>query len=112
MIKRTNAGDRRIRIEIQSPTQDTNDWGQPVQSTWTTFARPWAARLNHSGRRFFQAQQTHTEVTEAFNVRYLPGIVPGMRVVAGGVTYEILDVDDREGRHVEIDLLCRGLVNA
>lgn len=109
MIKRTNAGERRQRIEIQASTQGEDSFGTPVEA-WVTFARPWAARLAHSGRVFFQAQQMRAETSEIFNIRYISGVTVQMRVIADGKAYQILDVDDREGRHVELDLHCRAVV--
>ena len=109
MIKATNAGERRHQIEIKQPAEGVDDFGTPCE-IWSTFARPWAAKLNHSGRRFFQAQQMNTEITDVFNIRYMPGITTQMRVVYNGQTYEIIDVDDREGRHMEIDLHCKAVM--
>lgn len=109
MIRRTNSGERRTRIEIQTKVQGVNAFGEPTE-TWGPFAKPWAAKLSHSGRKFFQAQQMRSEVTEVFNIRYLPGITNEMRVIADGLTYQIVDADDREGRHVEIDLHCKAVV--
>ncbi len=113
MIKRTNAGERRHRIEIRAQVQGADAWKTPTE-TPAAFASPWAAKLSHSGRKFFQAQQMRSEVTEVFNIRYIPGITTRMRVVEGPadaeISYEILDVDDREGRHAEIDLYCKAVV--
>lgn len=108
MIKPTNSGERRIRIEIQKCVEGKDAFGTPTK-TWVPLAKAWAAKLSHSGRKFFQAQQMRNEVTEVFNIRYLTGITTEMRVITEGRTYEILDADDREGRHREVDLHCKAV---
>jgi len=109
MIKPTPAGERRDYITIRQPAQGTNDWKQPVD-TWSVFATLWAKRISHSGREFYQAQQRQSEIAEVFNVRYTLGITAHMKIVFGGQVYDIIDVDDLEGRHIEMNLYCQAAV--
>jgi SPP1 family predicted phage head-tail adaptor len=103
-------GARNILIEIRTPTDGVEPiLRQPIH-TWAVFARAWAARVNHSGRVFYQAQQRFAEVSEIFNIPYISGLTPRMQIVAGGHTYQIIDVDDVENRHREINIACKGLV--
>lgn len=109
MIYRTSIGERRHPIQILQPTAGVGAWNNP-ESAWTVFAWVRAALKSHSGREFWRAQQRQSEVTEIFNIRYRAGITRRMRLVHAGQAYEIIDVDDLGGRHIEIDLLCKGLI--
>jgi SPP1 family predicted phage head-tail adaptor len=106
---RTRIGSRNKLIEIRTPTQGTDPISSQPIETCTVFTRAWSAKIAHSGRAFWQAQQRHAEVSEVFNIAYISGVTPRMQVVHAGVTYQIIDVDDLGGR-AEINLACKGLV--
>jgi SPP1 family predicted phage head-tail adaptor len=108
MIK-TPVGERRHFVVILEPISALGEWNNP-QPGWRVFAQARAALKSHTGREFWQAQQRQSEISELFNIRYLAGVTPKMRLVYGGVTYDILDVEDIEGRHVEMNLACRAVV--
>jgi SPP1 family predicted phage head-tail adaptor len=108
MIK-TPVGERRHFVIILEPISALGEWNNP-QPGWRVFARARAALKSHSGREFFAAQQRQSEITDLFNTRYLPGVTQKMRLVYNNVVYDILDVDNIEGRHAEMNLVCKAVV--
>ena len=90
-------GPLRHRIALQqlvagSPQQSAS--GAP-DVAWSTLATVWGSVEPLSGRELVAAQQVNAEVSTWIGIRYLPGIVPTMRVVHpgdGGRVYQILAV--------------------
>jgi len=113
MIKQTPIGERRHPIQILEPVAALGAWNNPEPS-WKVLAWMRAAKKSHTGREFYQAQQRRNDITEIFNVAYTAqsaGITQKMRLVCSGQIYEIIDVDDLEGVHIEIDIVCKGLIS-
>lgn len=106
---KTRTGDRRHSVVLLMPVAAVGAWNNP-EPGWRVFAWTRAALKSHTGREYYQAQQRQSEISELFNIRYLAGVTPKMRLVCGGVTYDILDVEDIEGRHAEMNLACRAVV--
>lgn len=99
----TPIGQRRyfIRIEQPSPSQEMGAWNNP-EPTWSLFATAYAAKLAHSGREFYRAQQRVAEISEVFNVAPIPGLTTRMRIVLDGRYYNIVDIDDSDPREMNI----------
>lgn len=103
------AGQLRHRIVLQQLTTTQNEFGEPVQ-TWTTFATVYAAVEPLRGREFFAAQQITAELSVRIRIRYRSDVKPAWRAVWGAHTYDIQDVIDVDGRHTELQLMCREVV--
>jgi len=73
------------RVTIQAPgtTQDAN--GEPVAG-WTDVATVWAGVVDITGREYVAAGATQASAQTKITIRYMPGIVPAMRVVHGLAT--------------------------
>jgi SPP1 family predicted phage head-tail adaptor len=88
---------------IESPTEITNDIGEPTL-TWSTFATRWIALLPLSGAERVASLQNEGTVTHRVRMRYTPGLKPKMRMQSEGRTFEIDSVVER-GRREEHELL-------
>jgi SPP1 family predicted phage head-tail adaptor len=103
------AGELRSRVALQTATETQDDYGAPVPS-WATTATVWGEVVDLSGREYFAAQQVNAEVSTRIRIRYLAGVVPKMRAVANGRTFDILAVLDPDGRKRELHLMCKEVV--
>lgn len=105
------AGRLRHQITIQqfvagSPQQTGS--GQP-DAAWTAlYTDIWAEWVTLTGRALFAAQEHHAEVKGVWRIRWRDGITAKMRVVHGGLYYNILWVPpyDRAGKQAQLDLEC------
>jgi SPP1 family predicted phage head-tail adaptor len=77
-----------------------------VTEIWADVATVWAAVEPIRGREYFQAAAVNAENTVRFRIRYRPGIMPNMRALYNGRTFNIQSVIDVNGRHREIQLMC------
>lgn len=110
------AGALRQRITIQhfvvgSPQQKPS--GEP-DGTWTDlYTNEPAQWVTLSGRSLFAAQEHHSEVRGVWRIRWRAGIDAKMRVVHGGLYYNILWVPpyDKSGKQWQMDLECAEGVN-
>ena len=101
-----NAGrlDKRIIIERLDATED--EIGQPVEA-WIPTYSVWAAIEPLQGREYISAMAVQAERTVRIRIRYLPGIVPSMRVLYQGRVFAIQSVINiREGND-ELHLMAR-----
>lgn len=82
------AGDLRHRVLIQQQVTTRDEDG--VQTTsWVDVATVWASVEPLSAREFIQSGQTQAAVTARITIRYRDGLVPTMRLVHRGQTYNI-----------------------
>lgn len=80
----------RVVIEQYAETQDPNT-GAMVRG-WSKYGDRWAEYVANSVREFIAAASNQSEVKGRFVLRYDADIVPQMRIVHRGKTYEILGV--------------------
>ncbi|MDO4810541.1 MAG: phage head closure protein [Eubacteriales bacterium] len=103
-------GQMRNRITIQRHNGQVDRYGDPLEldsSSWVPVATVWAAVDPVSGREFYEAQQSQSEVSYKVRCRYRSDIVPGMRIIFGNHTLEIVSVIDWSMRHEHLLLMCR-----
>jgi len=82
------------RITIQSLTQGIGaDYGEPTQ-TWTDWATVWANVYYGGGREFEHARQLTAEIDTQFQIRYVEGLLPTMRIAYEGRYYDIYRMDE------------------
>jgi SPP1 family predicted phage head-tail adaptor len=105
-LRPTNPGDFRQSITIQSPSESQNAYGEEV-ITWQTFAQSWAKITQLSGREQYYAQEVTPLATHQVKLRYLAGVTPAMQIVWGSRTLQIIDVNDLDGRQIELALICQ-----
>ena len=85
----------RHKITIQyfaenSPPQDS--YGAP-SGTWTTYATPWAEKVDKKGREFF-AGGVIAEGTSIFRIWYDSGITTAMRVYYDSKYWDIKSISE------------------
>lgn len=100
------AGKLRHQITINTVTTTQNEHGEDVP-TPVAFATVWADVHQLNGTELWRAQQVNSVATHRVMLRYLPGVTPEMSILHQGRTLNILDVNDVDGRHKEIDLTCK-----
>lgn len=74
------AGLLRQRISIQQPSETKEETFGENQQTWTTFASVWARYIGKGGRELWRAQQSAPDLTNLWEIRWMGGITPKMRV--------------------------------
>lgn len=87
----TQAGRLSTPIVIQQPQSGTDAIGQPLTG-WTDYAFVWANIRHLSGSESIKAGAVTSAVQASIRIRALAGVNAGMRVVAGGQTYNVLAV--------------------
>lgn len=76
------------RIQIQQPSSAQDEYGHPL-GEWETVSTVWAEIKDASGREYFAAQASQSEVQTKITIRKRAGVKPEMRVVYGEDIYEI-----------------------
>lgn len=97
--------DRRVQVQRLTRTRDLS--GGEVE-TWQAVATTWAARVDPSGRSFFEASSSQEVAAErvTWRVRWMPGLDTTHRVVdALGGLWDVLAVTER-GRREALELRC------
>ena len=95
--------DKRISIERLTQEQDPI-YGAPVD-TWIPTYSVWAAIEPLQGGEFIAAMSVHAELTIRIRLRYLPGIVPTMRVVYQGRVFSLTAVINVREENRELQLM-------
>ena len=106
------AGQLRQRVTLQTRDTTADAYGQQV-TTWTDFAASVPAEVAPlSGREFLTAGATQGEVMAKVLIRYLAGVVPAMRLLFDGDTYNIVAVlpDSTARKHLTL-MVGKGLNN-
>ena len=98
-------GNLRHRITLQKPVITRDSIGQELEE-WQDVATVWASIEPLSGKEYFNAQQTNSEVTTKITLRYLLGVTSQMRIIFQKHTYNILSVINFEERNIYLQLLC------
>ena len=101
----------RITFQVFTGVQDT--FGDPLQaddSNWEDVSTVWAAVMPISGREFYAAQQSQSEVTHNVHIRYRPGINTAMRILYRKRKFQIISIIDHEERHQSLLIKCKELV--
>lgn len=100
----TGAGQLDNLVQIESRSIAKDSFGADVV-TWVLFAQAWASIIEQRGDEGPRASQRVARREVLVRIRYLPGVLPQMRVVQGT---RILQVNSIMfiGRNRYMDLLC------
>lgn len=81
------------------PDESWQDYLTDVSAEWITL----------SGAALFAAQEHHSEVRGIWRIRWRDSVTAEMRIVHGGLYYDILYVPpyDKQGRKWAMDLECK-----
>jgi SPP1 family predicted phage head-tail adaptor len=104
---RINSGEFRHHITIQKIDKIRNKYGELIES-WIDFLEIRAAIYPLSGKDFFAAETTNSEVTHKINIRYIEGITSAMRVKFGNRYFEITapPINFQE-RNILLQIMCK-----
>jgi SPP1 family predicted phage head-tail adaptor len=81
-------------ITIQQLIQGVGaDYGEPTEK-WTTWLECWANVYFGGGREFEAARQINAEIDTQFQIRYVFGLLPTMRISYDGRYYDIYRIDE------------------
>lgn len=110
MGKPLDIGSLNRQIEIQAQQSGVDAAGQPI-NTWTTVATVWANVRGESGMASIRKTLPRDGVAMSldaysFRVRFMTGIVAGMRVLYEGAAFDILQVRMDYAGRVWTDLVC------
>lgn len=108
-----DAGKMRHRITIQKFDGELDGYGDPLDADdahWVDVANTWAAIDPVSGREFYAAEQSQSEVTHKVRLRYRPGLTTAMRISQGKRRFKIISIIDWEERHESLMMMCKELV--
>lgn len=102
------AGDLNRRITIQRRGEEKGAWGSPKPgpANWIDVATPWASIKTLSGLAAIKADAQASVAKVSIRVRWRTDLTAGMRVLHGGVVYDVQAVlPDVAGREY-VDLVC------
>ncbi len=98
------AGKMNRRITVQTrPTPTRNNYGEP-EYTWKDTFSLWAAKITKGGGEFFAAQKINAKTEAVYTVRYTDSISTDDRIIDDGATYEILHLNDVDGKKRELQI--------
>ena len=103
-------GKMRHRITFQRFSGALDDFGDPLQAdaaNWTDVATMWAAIDPISGREFYAAEQSQSEVSHKIRCRYRTVLDTAMRITYGKRRFKIISLIDWEERHESLLLMCK-----
>ena len=103
-------GKMRHRITFQQFSGTLDDFGDPLQAdddNWADVATTWAAIDPISGREFYAAEQSQSEVSHKIRCRYRTGLDTAMRITYGKRRFKIISLIDWEERHESLLLMCK-----
>lgn len=106
-------GKMRHRITFQKFSGERDSFGDPLQGDdayWGDVATVWAAIDPISGREFYAAEQSQSEVSHKIRCRYRAGLDTAMRIVYGKRKFKIISLIDWEERHESLLIMCKELV--
>lgn len=105
------AGQLRQRVTIQQGTAAKDEYGEDIL-TWSTFATVWARVEPLKGDEFLAARQAAAVamLDTRITIRYVSGVTPEMRVSYDGNLYNIEAVIDPDERHIEMQLMCKRII--
>lgn len=98
---------KRVLIQVHAAGQDAA--GQPLPAGWGNLlndgdGKVWAGISDISGREFAAAGATQNKVVSTITIRYRAGIEAKMRILHGGLIYNIEAVLGQDGR--TLALMC------
>ena len=106
-------GKMRHRIVFQNYIGELDGYGDPQMyddANWTDAATIWAAINPISGREFYAAEQSQSEVTHKIICRYRFGLRTDMRIKYGSKLFKIISIINWEERCESLLIMAKELV--
>lgn len=104
------AGRQRTLITIQTRT-DTPDGMGGNTVAWSTFGTVYGHEIVKKAGAATLADQISSVFASKWETRFLAGITPKMRLIAGSRTFEIEAALDPSGKGERLEILCTELQN-
>lgn len=104
----------RHRVTIQKPVI-TKDGSGGVVTSWENISgihEVWAAIEPLTGQQYFAAKQVMSEVSHRVTMRYLPGVLPTMRLLFSGRYFSIVSVINPDEKNRYLVLMVSEMVTA
>lgn len=96
-----------ITIQRKSIAQDAE---LNAIETWMDWRTVWAQLLPKSGKEYYRLSIVNSEITEAFEMRYISGVSPHQRIKFKGKYLEIIDAINPGEKNLELIITCKGAV--
>lgn len=100
------------KIEMQLLTETEDEIKQQITG-WETFFRPWAEVRCTGGREYYAAAQVNSENDMTFKIRWSKKVAgkltSELRIVYGGITYNVVHIEDVNEQHRELIIRARQL---
>lgn len=106
-------GKMRHRICFENYVGDIDGYGDPQllnDDNWTDYCATWAAINPISGREFYAAEQSQSEVTHKIICRYRAGLSTAMRIRCGERRFRIISIINWEERCESLLIMAKELV--
>lgn len=105
------AGKYRYPATIQKRNMGQDSYGGTIQD-WVKVIDVRVNVAPISGREFFDKEVINPELTHKITMRYVRNVVtPDMRIIYDGRTFLITSIIDFQERHMELQMICKELVN-
>jgi SPP1 family predicted phage head-tail adaptor len=88
--------DRRITIQKLIQGQGST-YGEPTKD-WVDWATVWANKYQGGGREFEAARQINAEIDTQFQIHWMKGLKPTMRILHDNRTYHIYRIEEVQRR--------------
>ena len=108
-----DAGLMRDRITVQQYNKAVDAHGDvrdDLDENWVTVCTVYAQISPISGREFYAAEQSQSEVSHKIRCRWFPGLKTEQRLVYRGRIFEIVSVIDWSNRHESYLIMAKELV--
>jgi len=102
------SGNLKHKIIIQTYSGPQDDFGE-VTKGWSDFEMAYASITPLSAKEFFKAG-THNEVSHKIIIRFIPGIIPKMRIVFDTRIFNIESVLNIREENRSLQLICTEFV--
>lgn len=109
----TDPGKFRHRVAVQSFNRTVDAAGDirdDLPENWSTVRLIWAAIDPVSGREFYEAEQSQSEVTHKIRCRWFPGLRTDQRLNLRGRIFEIVSAINWGERNEEYLIMAKELV--
>ena len=94
------------RITIQTPTDGQGEEYGEVTQTWTDWLETYANVYSGGGREFEAAKQINADIDTQFQIRWISGLSPKMRIYYDGLYYDIYRIQE-VGRRQRLNIWAR-----
>lgn len=101
----THIGKLRHRLTIQQSVR-SDDSGGGATLVWTDIDEVWGAIEAISGQENLEAGRISGKVVYRITLRYRDDLAPEMRLLSGSEVFEILSVQDEDGRRRFLTCKC------